>query len=97
MNPSRLFIERPVATTLLTFGLSLAGAVAFFMLPVSPLPQVDYPTIMVAANVPGASPRSRARGRADWAEATMTSATHHAPSTMPRPTFDTLAPSDVRS
>jgi multidrug efflux pump len=56
MNPSRIFIERPVATTLLTFAVALAGAIAFTVLPVSPLPQVDFPTISVAASLPGASP-----------------------------------------
>jgi multidrug efflux pump len=56
MNPSTPFIRRPVATTLLTFGLAAAGAVAFFKLPVSPLPQVDFPTISVQATLPGASP-----------------------------------------
>jgi multidrug efflux pump len=55
MNPSRLFIERPVATTLLTVAIALAGAIAFNVLPVSPLPQVDYPTISVGAGLPGAS------------------------------------------
>ena len=56
MNPSRIFIERPVATTLLTVAVALAGAAAFMVLPVSPLPQVDFPTITVAASLPGASP-----------------------------------------
>jgi multidrug efflux pump len=56
MGPSTPFIRRPVATTLLTFGLAAAGAVAFFKLPVSPLPQVDFPTISVQASLPGASP-----------------------------------------
>ncbi|MBV9560282.1 MAG: efflux RND transporter permease subunit [Bradyrhizobium sp.] len=56
MSLSSPFIRRPVATTLLTFGLAAAGAVAFFKLPVSPLPQVDFPTISVQANLPGASP-----------------------------------------
>src|SRR5450432_666210 len=57
MGPSTPFIRRPVATTLLTFGLAAAGAVAFFKLPVSPLPQVDFPTISVQAVLPGASPQ----------------------------------------
>src|SRR3954468_19865458 len=57
MDPSTPFIRRPVATTLLTFGLVAAGAVAFFKLPVSPLPQVDFPTISVQATLPGASPQ----------------------------------------
>jgi multidrug efflux pump len=56
MEPSTPFIRRPVGTTLLTFGLAAAGAVAFFKLPVSPLPQVDFPTISVQATLPGASP-----------------------------------------
>src|SRR5258706_10034629 len=55
MNPSGLFIRRPVATTLLTIAIALAGAVAYTVLPVSPLPQVDFPTISVAASLPGAS------------------------------------------
>ena len=58
MNLSAPFIARPVATTLLTIGLSLAGMVAFFLLPVSPLPQVDFPTISVQAQLPGASPET---------------------------------------
>ena len=56
MSFSELFIRRPVATTLLTIGVALAGAVAFKQLPVSPLPQVDFPTISVTAGLPGASP-----------------------------------------
>jgi multidrug efflux pump len=56
MNPSRIFIERPVATTLLTIAVAIAGIIAFVVLPVSPLPQVDFPTISVAASLPGASP-----------------------------------------
>ena len=56
MNPSRLFIGRPVATTLLTVAVALVGIAAFMVLPVSPLPQVDFPTITVAASLPGASP-----------------------------------------
>jgi multidrug efflux pump len=56
MGPSTPFIRRPVATTLLTFGLAAAGVIAFFKLPVSPLPQVDFPTISVQATLPGASP-----------------------------------------
>jgi multidrug efflux pump len=57
MGLSTPFIRRPVATTLLTFGLAAAGVVAFFKLPVSPLPQVDFPTISVQATLPGASPQ----------------------------------------
>ena len=56
MNPSRTFILRPVATTLLMAALLLAGFVAYYLLPVSALPQVDYPTIQVATFYPGASP-----------------------------------------
>ncbi|HZT18155.1 MAG TPA: efflux RND transporter permease subunit, partial [Dongiaceae bacterium] len=56
MNPSETFIRRPVATTLLTLGLALAGLIAFFHLPVAPLPQVDFPTILVQAQMAGASP-----------------------------------------
>jgi multidrug efflux pump len=60
MNLSTPFIDRPVATTLLTIGLALAGAIAFKLLPVSPLPQVDFPTISVQASLPGASPETMA-------------------------------------
>jgi multidrug efflux pump len=56
MNISAPFIARPVATTLLTIGLTLAGALAFSKLPVAPLPQVDLPTIAVTASLPGGSP-----------------------------------------
>ena len=56
MNISAPFIRRPVATTLLTTGITLVGAIAFNVLPVSPLPQVDFPTISVSAGLPGASP-----------------------------------------
>src|ERR1700719_4793824 len=56
MSLSSPFIRRPVATTLLTFGLVAAGIIAFFKLPVSPLPDVDIPTIAVQATLPGASP-----------------------------------------
>src|SRR5208337_4115621 len=56
MSLSSPFIQRPVATTLLTAAIVLAGAVAFRVLPVSPLPQVDFPTISVGAGLPGASP-----------------------------------------
>ncbi|MBL0124464.1 MAG: multidrug efflux RND transporter permease subunit [Betaproteobacteria bacterium] len=56
MNISEPFIRRPVATTLLTLGVTLAGALAFKLLPVAPLPQVDIPTISVSASLPGASP-----------------------------------------
>ena len=56
MNPSRLFIERPVATTLLMAAIVLLGVAAFRLLPVSSLPEVDYPTIQVETFYPGASP-----------------------------------------
>ncbi len=56
MNISRPFILRPVATTLLTLAIFLAGGVAYFLLPISSLPQVDIPTIAVSASLPGASP-----------------------------------------
>jgi len=60
INLSAPFIDRPVATTLLTLGIALAGGIAFKLLPVSPLPQVDYPTISVQASLPGASPETMA-------------------------------------
>ena len=60
MNISAPFIKRPVATTLLTLGLALAGILAFRFLPVSPLPQVDFPTIQVSASLPGAEPETMA-------------------------------------
>ncbi|MCF8207779.1 MAG: MdtB/MuxB family multidrug efflux RND transporter permease subunit [Methylotenera sp.] len=56
MNPSRLFITRPVATSLLMLAIVLAGALAYRLLPVSALPEVDYPTIQVTTLYPGASP-----------------------------------------
>jgi multidrug efflux pump len=56
MNLSAPFVRRPVGTTLLTIAVALAGAISFNFLPVSPLPQVDFPTITVAAALPGASP-----------------------------------------
>ncbi len=57
---SALFISRPIATALLTMGLALAGIVAFFLLPVSPQPNVDIPVIFVSASMPGASPETMA-------------------------------------
>ena len=60
MNISATFIKRPVATTLLTAGLVLSGVIAFRLLPVSPLPQVDFPTISVQAALPGADPETMA-------------------------------------
>ncbi len=58
MNLSEPFVRRPAGTTLLTAGLLLSGIAAFFFLPVSPLPQVDFPTIQVSAQLPGASPET---------------------------------------
>ena len=60
MNLSAPFVRRPIATTLLTIGIALAGIAAYFQLPVSPLPQVDFPTISVNASLPGASPETMA-------------------------------------
>ncbi len=60
MNLSQPFVRRPIATVLLTLGIALAGIGAFFVLPVAPLPQVDYPTISVSAQLPGASPDTMA-------------------------------------
>src|SRR5712692_11683914 len=62
MNPSRLFILRPVATSLFMAAIVLAGAVAYRQLPVSALPQVDYPIIQVVTFLPGASPDVMASG-----------------------------------
>ena len=58
MSISAPFIHRPVATSLLTIGLALAGMLAFFLLPVSPMPNVDFPVIVVTASLPGASPET---------------------------------------
>ena len=60
MNISAPFIARPVATTLLTAGVALAGLLSFWLLPIAPLPQVDIPTISVSASLPGASPDTMA-------------------------------------
>jgi multidrug efflux pump len=60
VNLSRPFIRRPVGTTLFTLALVLAGAIGYRLLPVSPLPQVDFPTILVSAGLPGASPETMA-------------------------------------
>src|SRR6187401_439572 len=60
MNISGPFLRKPVATTLLTVAVALAGAAAFGLLPVSPLPQVDFPTISVSVGLPGASPETMA-------------------------------------
>ena len=60
MSISAPFIHRPVATTLITFGIALAGLLSFQLLPIAPLPQVDFPTISVSASLPGASPDTMA-------------------------------------
>jgi multidrug efflux pump subunit AcrB len=60
MSLSSPFIHRPVATTLLTMAIAVAGALAYMLLPVSPLPQVEFPTIQVSAALPGASPETMA-------------------------------------
>ncbi|MBA2961462.1 MULTISPECIES: efflux RND transporter permease subunit [Ramlibacter] len=60
MNLSGPFVRRPVATVLLTIWIALAGIAAFFVLPVAPLPQVDFPVISVSAGIPGASPENMA-------------------------------------
>ena len=60
MNLSRPFVRRPIGTVLLTIGIALAGIAGFFALPVSPLPQIDFPVISVSANIPGASPDTMA-------------------------------------
>jgi multidrug efflux pump len=60
VNLSEPFVRRPIATVLLTVGIALAGIAGFFALPVSPLPQVDFPTISVSARLPGASPETMA-------------------------------------
>ena len=60
MNFSRPFIERPIGTTLLAMGLLLLGLVAYYFLPVASLPKVEFPTIRVTANLPGADPETMA-------------------------------------
>ncbi|MGB6538648.1 MAG: efflux RND transporter permease subunit [Xanthobacteraceae bacterium] len=65
MNFSAPFIDRPVATTLLTLGIAFAGALGFSKLPVAPLPQVDFPTISVSAQLPGANPMTVATSLAE--------------------------------
>src|SRR5689334_22817231 len=60
MNISAPFIRKPIATSLLTLALLLAGGLAFFQLPVAPLPQVEYPVVSVSAGLPGASPETMA-------------------------------------
>ncbi len=70
-NPFALFIHRPVATTLLTAGLALAGVLALLLLPIAPLPRVDFPTISVTASLPGASPETMASSVATPLERTL--------------------------
>ena len=60
MNLSQPFIRRPVATTLMAVAVLLLGVVAFFLLPVSSLPNVDFPTVQISASLPGASPETMA-------------------------------------
>src|SRR5438045_8894193 len=60
MNRSEIFIRRPIATSLLMAGIALFGIVAYRTLPVSDLPQVDYPTLNVSASLPGADPNTMA-------------------------------------
>src|SRR4029077_20310671 len=60
MSISTPFIQRPIATSLLMVGILLAGIIAYPMLPIAPLPQVDFPTIAVSAYLPGASPGTMA-------------------------------------
>ena len=60
MNIARLFVHRPIATTLFLVAITLSGALAFFQLPIAPLPQVDFPTLSVNARLPGASPETMA-------------------------------------
>ena len=60
MNWLRLFVERPIATTLLVVAITISGIIGFLLLPVAPLPQVDFPTISVRASLPGASPETMA-------------------------------------
>src|SRR5499427_6798489 len=60
MSVSSVFIKRPAGTSLLAIALAMAGCLGFLLLPVSPLPQVDFPTIQVQSNLPGASPETMA-------------------------------------
>ncbi|MDR0458214.1 MAG: efflux RND transporter permease subunit, partial [Burkholderiaceae bacterium] len=71
MNLSRWFIERPIATSLLTIGLALVGIGAFLLLPIARLPAVDFPVIFVSANMAGASPSDMARTVATPLERTL--------------------------
>jgi multidrug efflux pump len=61
VNLSAVFIRRPVATTLLTIGIALSGALAFTRMPVAPLPNISFPTIQVMAQMAGASPETMAQ------------------------------------
>jgi multidrug efflux pump len=70
-NPFAMFILRPVATTLVTLGVALAGVLAWFELPIAPLPRVDFPTISVSASLPGASPETMAKTVATPLERTL--------------------------
>src|SRR5262249_56103979 len=92
MSISTPFIQRPIATSLLMAAILLAGIIAYPALPIAPLPQVDFPTIVVSANLPGASPETMAssvatpleRQFAQIAAATqMTSSTPFAPPSSP--------------
>ena len=60
MNLGAFFIYRPVATTLLTLAITLSGLLGFSLMPVAPMPQIDFPTIVVIARLPGASPETMA-------------------------------------
>ena len=71
LNLSRPFIRRPIATVLLTFGIALAGVVAYFLLPVARLPSVDFPVISVSASMAGTSPADMARSVATPLERTL--------------------------
>ena len=71
MSAFHTFIHRPVATTLVTIGVALAGLLAWFSLPIAPLPRVDFPTISVSASLPGASPETMARSVASPLERTL--------------------------
>ncbi|NBX56694.1 MAG: multidrug transporter subunit MdtC, partial [Betaproteobacteria bacterium] len=71
MNISAVSIARPVATTLLSVGLALAGGLSYSLLPVAPLPQVDFPSISVQATLPGASPETMASSVATPLERTL--------------------------
>ena len=92
MSLSTPFIHRPVATTLLTAAITLAGALGYLFLPVSPLPQVDFPTIQVSAGLPGRQPRDHGlRGRHAAGTAVRAHRRHHGND------LDQLPGLDVRS